>query len=83
MCAYASGFGRHLLIITDLFRYVKGNWVNLAFALLGMGIALGLTTYFRKENRRRYREQGDGAEKPQQMDFEDRYDKSRYFRYVV
>lgn len=64
-------------------RFLKGTALNIAFQSLGFCIALGMTLYYRYENRRRDRIEGK-PDHTARIDFsQGRYDKSTGFRYVV
>lgn len=57
-------------------RYVKGALLNLSFQSLGFCIALGMTLYFRWENRRRDRVEGGRPEKGAILDTLTDYDRA-------
>lgn len=65
-------------------RFVKGAVVNLAFQCLGLVLALSMTTYYRRENRRR--DAAEGGRPPKGMRIENintLYDRAIGFRYTV
>ncbi|GAA5855285.1 hypothetical protein JCM5353_006136 [Sporobolomyces roseus] len=65
-------------------RYIKGTWLNIAFQTLGLLITLGMTTYYRLENRRR--DKRDGGRPVKGLPIEglaEHYDKAPNFRYVA
>jgi len=63
-------------------RYIKGASLNIAFQSLGLLIALGMTLYYRAENRRRDRVEGKPLKgvKPEGMHVD--YDHAIGFRYT-
>ncbi|GAA5880205.1 hypothetical protein JCM3774_006085 [Rhodotorula dairenensis] len=65
-------------------RFVKGATTNLAFQCLGLVLALSMTTYYRRENRRR--DTVEGGRPPKGMRIENvntLYDRAVGFRYTV
>jgi len=63
-------------------RWHKGFGVNLAFNLLAVIISLGLTAWFRWENKRRDRAEGGRPPAGTKQNFQDQYDLSPGFRYT-
>ncbi|KAH8799261.1 MFS general substrate transporter [Flagelloscypha sp. PMI_526] len=64
-------------------KWIKGFGVNLAFSLFAMCIALGLSAYFRWENRRRDKVEGPPPPKGTVLDVIKLHDLAPGFRYVV
>lgn len=63
-------------------KWHKGFGVNLAFNLLAICISLGLTIYFRTENRKRDQREGGRPAEGTPLKF-DNYDRSVGFRYTL
>lgn len=57
-------------------RWHKGFGVNLAFNLMAIIIAVGLTVYYRWENKRRDRVEGGKPPAGMKQNFQDQYDLS-------
>lgn len=65
-------------------HYTRGTWLNIAFQSLGLLITLGMTTYYRMENRRR--DKRDGGRPVKGLPIEglaEHFDKAPAFRYVA
>ncbi|KAJ7155237.1 major facilitator superfamily domain-containing protein [Mycena filopes] len=63
-------------------RFVKGCATNLAFACLGLLITLGMTGWYRWENRRRDGEEGGAPPGDAVVNVLEEYDLARGFRYT-
>ena len=64
-------------------QYTKGATLNIAFQVLGLLIAIGMTVYYRMENKKRDEAEGGRPPKGDRLDFGDRYDLVHGFRYVI
>ncbi|GAA6007931.1 hypothetical protein JCM11491_006544 [Sporobolomyces phaffii] len=65
-------------------HYVKGVSLNIGFQALGLFIALGMTTYYRLENRRRDKRDGGKPLKGLPIEgLQEQYDHAPAFRYVA
>ncbi|KAJ7662827.1 major facilitator superfamily domain-containing protein [Mycena polygramma] len=63
-------------------RYTKGCATNLAFAVLGLLVSLGMTAYYRWENRRRDEVEGGKPAGDAVVNVLEDYDLARGFRYT-
>ncbi|KAJ6529736.1 MFS general substrate transporter [Mycena capillaripes] len=63
-------------------RYVKGCATNLAFAVLGLLLSVGMTVYYRIENKRRDRMEGGRPPGDAVLNVMEEYDLAKGFRYT-
>lgn len=64
-------------------RYIKGTSLNIAFQILGLFIALGMTAWYRWENKRRDRVEGGPPAKGAILNVIEDYDLAVGFRYTA
>ncbi|KAJ7917718.1 major facilitator superfamily domain-containing protein [Mycena leptocephala] len=63
-------------------RFVKGCATNLAFAVLGLIISVGMTVYYRVENKRRDEKEGGKPPRDMPINVLEEYDLAKGFRYT-
>ncbi|KAK7033278.1 major facilitator superfamily domain-containing protein [Favolaschia claudopus] len=63
-------------------HFVKGTSINLAFSGLGLVLSLGMTIYYRMENRRRDRVEGGRPPRDMPVNVVEEYDLAKGFRYT-
>ncbi|KAJ7176139.1 major facilitator superfamily domain-containing protein [Mycena crocata] len=63
-------------------KYIKGCATNIAFSCLGLILTLGMTAYYRIENRRRDKDEGGPPPKDMALNVLEEYDLAKGFRYT-
>lgn len=58
-------------------KFTKGITLNIAFQALGFALALGMSAYYRWENKRRDRAEGGPPAEGTVLDTEEHFDRSR------